>query len=179
MNMHQKSRQIALGGVLTALAVVILLLGGLIPLATFCCPMLAILVLLPVQSECGPRMSGTAWAAVSLIALLMVPDRELALFYVFFGWYPLLKPHVDKCTSRLLRILCKLLFCSLSIVAIYALLIFIFQLDAILAEFQATSIILTIATLILANITFLMLDTLIARVELLWQYKFRKRFFHG
>lgn len=177
--MYQKSRQMALSGVLAALAAVILLLGGLIPLATFCCPMLAILILLPVQAECGPRMAGTAWAAVSLIALLMVPDRELSMFYVFFGWYPLLKPHVDQCTSHLVRILCKLLFCSLSIAAIYALLIFIFQLDAILAEFQAASFLLNAATLVLANITFLLMDTLITRVQLLWKHKLRKRFFHG
>lgn len=177
--MHQKSRQMALSGILAALAAVILLLGGLIPLATFCCPMLAILILLPVQAECGSRIAGTAWATVALIALLMVPDRELALFYVFFGWYPLLKPHVDQCASRLVRILCKLLFCSVSIGAIYALLIFIFQLDAILAECQAASIALNAATLVMANITFLLMDTLITRVHLLWKCKLRKRLFRG
>lgn len=177
--MHQKSRQIALSGVLTALAVVILLLGGLIPLTTFCCPMLAILVLLPIQIECGSRIAWAAWAAVSLIALLMVPDRELSLFYVFFGWYPLLKPHVDPCRIRLLRILCKVLFCSVSIAVIYALLIFIFQLDAILAEFQTASAVLNLATLIAANISFLLMDTLMERVELLWKRKLKRRFFRS
>lgn len=176
--MHQKSRQMALSGVLAALAVVVLLLGGLIPLATFCCPMLAILILLPVQAECGSRIAGTAWAAVSLLALLMVADRELSMFYVFFGWYPLLKPHIDRRASRMIRVLCKLLFCSVSMAAIYALLIFLFQLDAILAEFQAASLLLNAATLILANITFLLMDTLIERVQLLWTRKLRNRFFH-
>lgn len=177
--MHVKSRQIALSGVLAALAVVILLLGGLIPLATFCCPMLAMLVLLPVQEECGPRIAGTAWAAVSLLALLLVPDRELALFYVFFGWYPLLKPHVDKCASRLVRILIKLLFCAVSIVLIYALLIVLFQLDALVAEFRAASLTLTAATLGMGFVTFLLLDELIGRMQRLWHRKFRKRFFRG
>ena len=49
------SRRMALCGMLTALAVVILLLGGLLPLATFCAPVLAMAALLPVLEECGPR----------------------------------------------------------------------------------------------------------------------------
>ncbi len=177
--MHVKSRQIALSGVLAALAVVILLLGGLIPLATFCCPMLAIVVLLPILSECGAQIAATAWAAVSLLALMMVPDRELTLFYVFFGIYPVLKPHVDKLSSRLFRLLCKLLYCSLAIAAIYALLIFLFRLDVILEEFRTASLALTAATFVMANITFLLLDELIVRVEWLWKHKLRKRLFRS
>ena len=43
-----KSREIALCGMLNALAVVLMNLGSLVPLATFCTPLLAMLVLLPV-----------------------------------------------------------------------------------------------------------------------------------
>ena len=50
-----KSTEIALCGMMTALAVVILCLGGLIPAATFCCPVLASLVLLPVMQRWGRR----------------------------------------------------------------------------------------------------------------------------
>ena len=41
----------ALCGLMAALSIVILLLGGLIPLATFACPMLAMICLLPVLRE--------------------------------------------------------------------------------------------------------------------------------
>ena len=177
--MHQKSRQMALCGLLTALAVVILLLGGLIPLATFCCPMLAILVLLPLRLECGSRLAATSWAAVSLIALLLVPDRELTMFYVFFGVYPLVKPAVDRLPSRVLRVLVKLLYCSAALAVSYALLIFLFRLEAILAEFQTASLALTLATFAMANVAFLLLDELILRVEALWVRKLRSRFFRG
>ena len=46
-----KSREIALCGMLNALAVVLMNLGCLVPLATFCTPLLAMLVLLPVLEE--------------------------------------------------------------------------------------------------------------------------------
>ena len=52
-----KSRQIALCGMLNALAVVLLSFGGLIPIATYCAPLLAMAVLLPVLEEYGGRMA--------------------------------------------------------------------------------------------------------------------------
>ena len=177
--MHETSRRMALGGLLSALAVVILLLGGLIPLATFCCPMLAILVLLPLLSEGGPKLAATAWAAVSLIALLSVPDRELTLFYVFFGLYPLLQPRLDRIPRRPLRILCKLLYCSASLAALYALLLFLFRLEALWQEFRTASLALTLVTFAMANFAFLLLDELIRRVRRLWERKLRRRFFRS
>ena len=48
-----KSRSLALSGVLAALAVVLLCLGGVIPGAVFCAPILAMSVLLPVLEELG------------------------------------------------------------------------------------------------------------------------------
>ena len=49
--MRDRSRKIAVGGMMTALAVAVMLLGGVIPAATFCCPALAGLLLLPVMEH--------------------------------------------------------------------------------------------------------------------------------
>ena len=46
-----KAGAIALGGVLAALAVVFLTLGGMVPMATYACPMLASILLIPLRSE--------------------------------------------------------------------------------------------------------------------------------
>ena len=48
-------RSTALGGVMAALAVVIMCLGGMIPLATFVCPVLCMLLLQFVFRLCGRR----------------------------------------------------------------------------------------------------------------------------
>ena len=53
------SRRMALCGVLCALAASLLTLGGVIPIATFCAPVLAMAALLPVLEEYGPRAAGT------------------------------------------------------------------------------------------------------------------------
>ena len=73
------SRQMALSGILSALAAAFLTAGGMLGIATYCAPILAMATLLPVLEECGPKAAGAAWGAVSLLGLLLSPDR---------GWAP-------------------------------------------------------------------------------------------
>lgn len=171
--MKLKSRQMALCGVLCALAEVVLLLGGILPLATFCAPMLAMVVLLPILSECGSRMAAAAYGAAAILALLLVPDREAALIFVFFGWYPLLQPKILRLSSRLLRLTCKLLFCNGSIALIYGLLVWVFHLGDLVESTPLLNALLVLC----GNITFLLLDRVLLRLTLLWQRKLRRRFF--
>ena len=64
----KQTKKLALTGMLCALAAGIMMLGNLIPLATFCCPALAGLMLIPVFVECGERMSWSAYAAIALLS---------------------------------------------------------------------------------------------------------------
>ena len=77
---HRQSRRLALCGLMTALSVVLLSMGSFIPLATFACPMLAMLCLIPVICEFGPRTGQMVYAAAAPLALLLVADKELAFF---------------------------------------------------------------------------------------------------
>lgn len=92
-----RARPLALCGVLAALATALLALGGVLPGMVFCAPILAMGALLPVLEELGPKAAGTAYAAVAILALLLVPDRETAFVYLFFGWYPILRPKIAAC----------------------------------------------------------------------------------
>lgn len=168
------SRQMALCGVLSALAVSLLLLGSVIPAATFCAPLLAMAALLPVREECGPRAAGTAWAAASLLGLLLAADRELALVYLFFGWYPVVRPRIAKISSRLGRLAWKLVICNGAILLLYGLLRKVLGLTADLEEAGRGFPALLLA---LANAVFLLADRALERLTLLWQRKLRSRFF--
>jgi hypothetical protein len=168
------SRQTALGGLLTALAVVILLLGGVIPLATFCAPLLAMAALLPVLEEQGPRAAATAYAAAAVLALLLVPDRETALVFLFFGWYPLLRPRIAALPTPLARLAARLAVCNLSIALLYGLALRLLGLTGELAD---TVWWVNLATLALGNLTFLAMDLVLSRLTVLWRRKLRKRFF--
>lgn len=88
-----KSWSMAYCGMAAALCVALMLLGTIIPIAMFIAPAVASFLIATVCMECGITMAWTAYAAVSLLGLLFVPDKEIALiFTVLLGYYPLVKP---------------------------------------------------------------------------------------
>lgn len=169
-----KSREIALCGMLNALAVVLMNLGSLVPLATFCTPLLAMLVLLPVLEEYGARMGWAAWVSVSILSLLLVTDRETALVYVFFGWYPMVRPKVAAIKSKVLRFGVKLLICNGLIFTLYGL---VLRLMGLTADLLDSTRLMNALLLILGNLVFFLTDLVLRRMTLVWKVKLRKRFF--
>lgn len=150
--------RIALGGVLAALAVVILSLGTLIPVATFIAPMLCALLLAVVLAKCGGRIAWAWYGAVALLGALLAPDKEAAAVFVFLGYYPIVKPWLDK---RRFGVLWKLALFVIATVAMYALLIFVLGMGAIAGEFREMGMALNLVALALGIVTFLLLDRLL------------------
>lgn len=171
----KKSRKMALTGMLCALAVVIMMLGGVIPLATFCCPALAGLMLIPVFVECGEKLSWCAYAAIAALSLILCPDKEAALLLAFIGYYPILRWRLDQLRSRLLRVVAKLGVFNLAVLAMYALSILVLQMDQILREYQEMGLALTVACLLIGNVTLLLYDRLIAIMTALYVNRLRGR----
>ena len=173
--MREQSRKIALCGVLCGLAVVVLLLGGLFSLAVYCAPLLAMAALLPVLEDYGPGSAGAAYGAVAILALLLVPDRETALVYVFFGWYPILRPRIAALPSLPVRLVCRLGVCGLSMFFLYGVTIRLLGLTAVTEELGGGW--LTAAPAVMGCAVFLLLDLALGRLTVLWRRKLRRRFF--
>ena len=171
----KRSKKMALTGMLCALAVVVMLLGGLIPLATFCCPALAGLMLIPVFVECGEKLSWCAYAAIAALSLILCPDKEAALLFAFIGYYPILRWRLDQLRSRLLRVIARLGVFNLAVVAMYALSILVLQMDQILNEYREMGLVLTVACLLIGNVTLLLYDRLIAVMTALYVNRLRGR----
>lgn len=155
----------ALGGVMAALALVVMCLGGLIPFATFVCPMLCILLLQLVFRICGSRIGWAWYGAVAILSLLLGPDKEGSALFLFLGFYPLVKPKLEKLP---LPWLWKALLFNAAILVMYYLLIHLFGMAALAAEFHQMGSILLIFTLLLGNVTFFLLDRILSR-------KFRRK----
>lgn len=149
---------IALGGVLAALAVVIMCLGSLIPLATYVCPVLCMVLLQMVLKTCGSRIGWAWYAAVAVLCLLMAPDKEAAAVFVFLGYYPIVKPKLDRRKGKWLW---KLLLFNGMILLMYWTLMHLLGLDQVTAEFAELGAALTAITLLLGNVTFFLLDRLL------------------
>ena len=155
VSFRDKSRRMALCGVLAALAVVLLSAGAIIPFATFCCPILAMLCMLPAVEEYGGKSAIVLYAAVALLALLMAPDKEAAAIFLFIGFYPIVKPKLDGMRGRWLW---KGLLFNSAIGIMYYLLIHLLGMNEIAGEYAEMGFILTAILLVLGNVTFFLLD---------------------
>ncbi len=168
-----KTRQIALGGVLAALAVVLLTLGGVIPIGTYIAPMLASMPLIVLLTEL-PRGLCLGWyAIVAILGVMLCPDKETAFVFVFLGWYPIARPALDR-LPRLPRIAAKLLIFNLAVAALYALLILVFRLEALVQEAKETGFAMLLVLVVLGNLTFLFYDVLLNRLTALYRIKRKK-----
>ena len=148
----------------TALASVFLCAGGILPLATYACPVLASVSVLLVGEECGKKYGWCCYAAASLLALILSPDKEAAMTFAFLGYYPLIKPLLDRLPAAALRFFAKLAVCAAAMGAMYALLIFVFRLEAVLRELSETGPVLLSATIALGAVTFFVYDLALARL---------------
>ena len=134
--MAKKTHELALCGVLCALAVAFLWLSGVIPLSTYAWPILASATLLPAREECRKSYAWSCFAAAAVLGLLLCADKEAALVFCFLGYYPLVKPNLDAISSKALRLFAKLGLCTVSMGVMYALIIFVFKLPAVVQEFS-------------------------------------------
>ena len=148
----------ALGGVLAALAVVIMSMGTLIPVATYVCPMLCALLLQMVVKACGSRIGWSWYGAVMVLSLLMAPDKEAAAVFAAIGYYPIVKPTLDRKKGKWLW---KVLLFNGSVLLMYWLLMHLFGLEQITKEFEGLGAAMTLVLLILGNVTFFLLDRLL------------------
>lgn len=108
MNTGKISAKVAVCGILTALSVIFMVLASFLGVLTYTAPMVAGGLLIVPVKEYGTKTALTMFAAVSLLGLMLVTDKELAIFYVLlFGYYPILQPALNRVDPRPLRALLK------------------------------------------------------------------------
>lgn len=157
-NGQTPARAVALGGMLAALAVAVMSLGTIIPIATYVCPMFCALLLQVVLKTCGSRIAWAWYGAVALLSVLLAPDKEAAAVFVFLGYYPIVKPRLDRRKGKWLW---KGLLFNGSVCLMYFLLIRLLGLEQLTQEWSEMGIGMLIVLLILGNVTFFLLDRLL------------------
>ena len=153
--MSASSRQMALGGMMTAVAVVIMCLGSLIPVNTYVCPVLCILITRVVLERCGRRIGWCYYIATAVLSLMLAPDREAALVYAFLGYYPMIRPFFEK--LGVFAWYAKLLLFTLAGGASYGMLLVVMGAGAAMSE----GWVLTVVTVLLWDALFLLTDRLL------------------
>lgn len=147
-----------MGGVFAALAVVIMSLGTILPVATYVCPVACMLILQLVVRGAGSRMGWAWYGAVALLSLLLAPDKEAAAVFLVLGYYPIVKPKLDRMRGKWLW---KLLLFNCSVLVLYWILLKVVGMERLVEEFSDIGVVMTAALLLLGNVTFFLLDRLL------------------
>ena len=152
-----KSGKIALGGLLTALGVVLMFITGLIPIGTYALPAIAGVLLIVAVIEIGAKWAWMIYAAVAVLSLLFAADKEAALLFVlFFGYYPVLKSFLERISNKVLSWISKFAVFNVAVVACFFLAVNFLQLPE--DSFTVFGIYLPWVFLILGNAVFLIYD---------------------
>ena len=117
--------------------------------------MLCMMLQFTVLIFCGRRTAWAWYGAVSLLGLLLGPDKEAAAVYCFLGYYPILKPRMDRMK---LGLLWKTLLFNVSVCLMYWLLLNLFGLDGLTEEFSELGQAMLWVLLAMGNVTFFLLD---------------------
>ena len=105
----EKTRKIALSGILSALIAVALLVESIVPTGRLGFYVLAAFILSVVLLEAGVIWGWAAYFVACLAAFLIVPEKLNILPYVlFFGIYTLLKYHIESIRKPWAEIVLKL-----------------------------------------------------------------------
>ena len=158
--MRKETKAIALGGMLGAVAMVIMCLGGLIPVSTYICPVMCMLILQTVLNLCGRKIAWAWYIMVSFLSLLLGPDKEAAALLVLLGYYPIIKPKMDRLP---LKILWKLVLFNAVTVFMYTAVVALLGLEAIIVEHNFLGYASLALMILLGNATFFLLDKLLTR----------------
>ncbi|MCR5088021.1 MAG: hypothetical protein K6C08_00735 [Oscillospiraceae bacterium] len=100
--------RLAFCSMMAALGVAIMWLSNIIPILSYVSAFLASLVLIPVLYEYGPAFSWMTWVVISILALLICTERDAAFLFLFIGYYPIVKPRIDRIQMKPIRIVLKL-----------------------------------------------------------------------
>ena len=123
-------RRTAACGLLAGLSVVLMVLGSAFGVLTYVCPMLASIPVYLVRRAWGTRTALCLWAAAGLLGLMLVPDREMAaLFLGLLGWYPAVKPALDRLPGPARRLAKGLCFGG-ALLVLYAVLLSLMGLES-------------------------------------------------
>ena len=156
---RSKASVIAFGGVMAALAVVFLCLT-VIPVATFLSPALCMMLLRVVLQKCGKRIGWAWYGAVAILGVLLAPDKEAAAVFVFLGYYPLIKPTLDRWKPSWLW---KGMYFNGTILVLYTLLLKVLGMNELNEDYAELGVIFTVLMIVMGNITFLLLDKLLGK----------------
>ena len=174
MNNRKKlSFKVALGGVIAALSLLLMLVAGVTTSLVYAIPMITGAFLMVLVIEFGAGFAGLEYLAISIISMLLLGNKEAAIMYVaFFGYYPIIKSFIEKYMGKILSWIVKYVIFNISMVVAYFVVskIFMITFDDMEVFGKYALLILLLA----GNILFVVYDIMLTRLVTIYVYRWQK-----
>lgn len=171
----RESAKAALGGIIAALSISIMLLTYISPFLVYTAPVFAGILLIVIVTEIGYKWAFGTYTAISLLAIFLIADKEAAVFFIMlFGYYPILRTFIlQRLKNRAVFFILKLLIFNFALAASISLCNFVFHIDY--SEFTEKGRVYVAVFWVLMNIVLFLYDYLIGKSMTLYRKKIQKR----
>ena len=164
----KKSKRIALCGVISSLALVIMLLAYF-PYMAFSLPAIAGALFAIVMVEIGHKWAWGGYVTTGILSLILCEKEAAMLFVGFFGFYPIVKSYLEQLPSRILEYVLKFVVFNVSIVLAYLIIIYGFGIP--IEDMGDLGKYAVWVLLAFGNVVFVIYDMAISRVYELYMAK--------
>lgn len=171
----KQSSKTALGGIVSALSVILMFMTAVMPFMTYALPMLAGILLIFMVIEINKKWAFVVYVAVSLLAVFVVPDKEAATFYIaFFGYYPIIKSTLEKHLPRVAEWIVKFVIFNAAVLGAFFMTVYVMGIPFDEAEeFGKYGAVVLLG---IANAAFLSYDILLTKLVTLYLIRWQKHF---
>lgn len=170
----KKTSKIALSAVFSALSVALMALISVIPSLELALPAIAGLFVAVMVIEIDRKWALGVWAAVSVLSLMIVPNKEVAIVYtVFFGYYPVLKSVLESKLPRVAEYAVKILTFTAVMTASYYLMMRFMGVDLDMPESLGKWGIPVL--LVMAIVTFVLYDYALSKLITFYLIRLSKK----
>ena len=167
----KKSGKVALGGIIAAFAILVMLIAYF-PSLTYAVPAIAGAILIIIVIEINAKWAFLVYLVIGFLALLICEKEASVLFVSFFGYYPIIKAKLEGLKNRVFEWVLKFIIFNIAVILAYFIIInlFLIPLDVGFLKKYGVPVLL-----VLGNVVFLLYDIGLTRVITLYLATWHKR----
>lgn len=126
---------VSLCGIMCGLALAMMFFLSMIPGFEYVSPGVAGVLIWIVRERLGVRYGMVSYLAVGVLCFFFTPNFEASMMYIFLlGYYPIVRQYIMRLKNAVLCWIAKLTVYTLSAVACYLLLIYLFGMKELLDD---------------------------------------------
>lgn len=127
---------VSLCGVMSGLALALMFIMGMVPSFEYISPAIGGILIWVIRRELGVKYGLVSYLAVGLLGLLLVPNYEATMMFLFLlGYYPIIREYLQKIKLKVLQWLVKLIVFAVPSVGAYMVLIYLLGLSYLSEDF--------------------------------------------